>query len=140
MDNLNELLISLGKNNKVDSSNYKVRHCPFCKSNDWKFYIDINKECYICHHGSCGEKGTFTNLCNHLGIKKENKNFEGIKKMEKDFKMQPYKKDNQTYNKSYKKLEEAIAKNELDFNVTELNVLGVSVSDSLMISKRSWQM
>lgn len=103
MKNLNELLYKLGKNNKTDSSNYKIKECPFCNSVDWKFYINIDKECYICHHGSCGQTGTFTNLCNHLGIKKEH---EGVKKMELNIKMQSYKKDNQYYNKTYKKIVE----------------------------------
>lgn len=58
---------SKGWQYKPDGHNLKVRICPFCKSNKWKFSVHAQRGVFRCWRASCDERGTFSKLRRHLG-------------------------------------------------------------------------
>lgn len=47
-------------------------YCPFCGGGDHgkdkhTFALSMSKETFVCLRGSCGQRGTFTQLCQHFG-------------------------------------------------------------------------
>ena len=58
---------------------YKIRgdeiiadRCPFCGGGRHRdkhtFYLNHKKHTYVCHRGSCGERGTFSHLAKEKGV------------------------------------------------------------------------
>ena len=76
---MDEILRSLSEF-KTKGSEYIFKTCPFCNggqsSDKYKFFVNFEKETYICFRGKCGAKGHLNELRSHLGlqtkIKKEN--------------------------------------------------------------------
>jgi twinkle protein len=68
---MNEILRSLSEF-KTKGSEYIFKTCPFCnggQSNDkYKFFVNFEKETYICFRGKCGVKGHLNELRSHLGL------------------------------------------------------------------------
>lgn len=46
---------------------FVVQVCPFCKSNDYHFYINRETGQYFCHHADCNQSGGFLTLKRHMG-------------------------------------------------------------------------
>lgn len=48
--------------------NEAVGRCPFCESDDKKFYINTQTGQYSCKRGKCGASGNMNTLFKHMGI------------------------------------------------------------------------
>lgn len=46
---------------------FVVKVCPFCKANDFHFYINKDTGQYYCHHVDCNQAGGIYTLKNYLG-------------------------------------------------------------------------
>ena len=85
--NIQELVAKhLGKYKKVGIE-LKVKTCPFCKSEEEKFYINSKTGVFHCHKASCkaNSKGNINILLEHLGIK-EKIEIESVDNLRKQFK------------------------------------------------------
>ncbi len=47
---------------REQGAEYNIQTCPFCGSDQWKFYINRDSGLYHCHRGSCNESGNFYSL------------------------------------------------------------------------------
>lgn len=71
---------------KQNGSEYIFMTCPFCRGGQhhdkYKFFINADKETYICHRGKCNAKGHISELYKHFGVeyKRENDNYNTTKK------------------------------------------------------------
>ena len=68
---MDEILRSLSEF-KTKGSEYIFKTCPFCNggqsSDKYKFFVNFEKETYICFRGKCGAKGHLNELRSHLGL------------------------------------------------------------------------
>lgn len=55
---------------KIQGEEISPKHCPYCGSNTkdtYTFFLNLTKETFICHRGSCGKQGHFTQLLRDFG-------------------------------------------------------------------------
>lgn len=68
---MNEILSSLSEF-KTKGSEYIFKTCPYChggqRGDKYKFFINFEKETFICFRGKCGVKGHLNELRAHLGL------------------------------------------------------------------------
>ena len=84
------------------------RLCPFCHGgpNEDKdtFYLNIEKHVYICHRGSCGKSGHFSELLRKFGHQSEDRGDDLMKSESKA----PVKKDEEKVTKKVRKVHKPI--------------------------------
>ena len=58
---------------EINNGQVVAKTCPFCGGGDHgdtrTFYVGLHNGAYKCHRGSCGESGSFRNLCEHFGVR-----------------------------------------------------------------------
>lgn len=68
---MQKIIEKLGNYKQAPSHNLKFEECPFCGRKKWKFFVKQETGQFICHSGSCGEKGGLAKLSGKLGITAE---------------------------------------------------------------------
>ena len=101
-----------------------ARYCPYCKGNGkdkYTFYLNVDKQTFICHRGSCNKQGHFTELCRDFGEEPDNMKYE-IYKPVKQYK-KPQIKTSKLSQKAikYAQLRKITEKTLEDWKVTEKN-------------------
>src|SRR3990172_5792631 len=55
---------------KTKGSEINPRNCPYCSGqtkDKYKFFLNTEKQTFVCHRASCGKQGHFTELCRDFG-------------------------------------------------------------------------
>jgi twinkle protein len=72
------------KDFKLAGLEYKIKKCPYCGKEDYKFYLNSITGLFHCKHGSCDEKGSFPKLLHKFNIKtsfKQNNKYKTTEKV-----------------------------------------------------------
>jgi DnaB helicase-like protein/Toprim domain-containing protein len=60
-------VVSKGWDYRDAGDNIAIEYCPFCKGDDYKFFINVDNWLWDCKRGSCGLQGNEYKLKSHLG-------------------------------------------------------------------------
>ena len=118
----------LGQYKTKRNGEIQIKTCPFCHRSKNKFFLNYEKHTYICHSGSCGQRGKFSELCKLYGERAE-------------YLMDVYKKDfeftnnnKKTYSKPTDKIKEMTDKSKANMyinlrGITELTTKAFKVGE-----------